>query len=54
MSRIDLWFIDQLQEVMEIQREVEGKKLEDIPAELLRTFKDASYTHLTLPTITAV
>ena len=33
LSRIDPWFLDQLQEVMEIQKEIEGLKLEDIPAE---------------------
>ena len=38
LSRIDPWFLEQLQEVMEIQQSVEGKKLEDIPPELLRVF----------------
>jgi carbamoyl-phosphate synthase large subunit len=42
LSRIDPWFLEQLQEVMEIQRSVEGKKLEEIPADLLRTFKEAA------------
>src|ERR671924_441796 len=39
LSRIDEWFLDQLQQVMEIQRNVEGSKLEDISAEELRAFK---------------
>src|SRR5262244_118136 len=30
LSRIDPWFLDQLQQVMEIQRNVEGSKLEEI------------------------
>ncbi len=56
LSRIDPWFLEQLQEVMEIQREVESvppavaggsrgieqnvPKLENIPLDLLRAFKD--------------
>ena len=40
LSRIDPWFLEQLQDVMEIQREVEGKQLEDISPELLRSFKE--------------
>jgi carbamoyl-phosphate synthase large subunit len=40
LSRIDPWFLEQLQDVMEIQREVEGKQLEDISPELLRAFKE--------------
>src|SRR5215510_12224136 len=39
LSRIDPWFLDQLQQVMGIQREVEGKKLEEIQPETLRAFK---------------
>src|SRR5687767_7316906 len=31
LSRIDPWFLEQLQDVMEIQQSVEGKKLEEIP-----------------------
>ena len=40
LSRIDPWFLEQLQDVMEIQRAVEGKQLEDISPELLRSFKE--------------
>src|SRR2546423_9077882 len=40
LSRIDPWFLEQLKQVMEIQKEVEGKKLEEIPLETLRTFKE--------------
>ena len=39
LSRIDPWFLDQLQQVMEIQREVEGKKLDEIQLETLWAFK---------------
>lgn len=42
LSRIDPWFLEQLQDVMEIQRSVEGKRLEEIPADLLRSFKEAA------------
>jgi carbamoyl-phosphate synthase large subunit len=54
LSRIDPWFLEQLQEVMEIQRSVEGKKLEEIPAELLRTFKEAALSDRRLAYLTAV
>ncbi len=40
LSRIDPWFLEQLKQVMEIQREVEGRRLQDIPTELLRVFKE--------------
>src|SRR5215813_4743259 len=39
LSRIDPWFLDQLNQVMEIQREVEGKKLDEIQLETLWAFK---------------
>src|SRR6195256_1771129 len=42
LSRIDPWFLDQLRQWMEIQREVEGKKLEEISPELLRSFKEVA------------
>src|SRR6185312_12808792 len=35
LSRIDPWFLDQLEQVMDIQTEVEGTKLEDISPEEL-------------------
>src|SRR5467141_2402780 len=40
LSRVDPWFLEQLQDVMEIQKGIEGRKLEDISAELLRSFKE--------------
>lgn len=52
LSRIDPWFLEQLQEVMEIQREVEGKKLEEIGAELLRAFKEVGLSDRRLAYLT--
>ena len=52
LSRIDPWFLEQLRQVMEIQREVEGKKLEDIPTELLRAFKEAALSDRRLAYLT--
>ncbi len=42
LSRIDPWFLDQLKQVMEIQRDIEGSKLEEISAEELRAFKEVA------------
>jgi carbamoyl-phosphate synthase large subunit len=53
LSRIDPWFLEQLQEVMEIQRSVEGKELEEIPADLLRAFKEAALSDRRLAYLTA-
>ncbi|HEV3467974.1 MAG TPA: carbamoyl-phosphate synthase large subunit [Pyrinomonadaceae bacterium] len=52
LSRIDPWFLEQLQQVMLIQREVEGKKLEEIPAETLREFKEAALSDRRLAYLT--
>ncbi len=40
LSRIDPWFLEQLQDVMQIQDEITDKKLEDISAETLRAVKE--------------
>ncbi len=40
LSRVDPWFLEQLQDVMMIQQEIEGKQLEDISSEQLREFKE--------------
>jgi carbamoyl-phosphate synthase large subunit len=40
LSRIDPWFLEQLQDVMQIQDEIEGQRLEDVPIEALRTAKE--------------
>jgi carbamoyl-phosphate synthase large subunit len=52
LSRIDEWFLDQLQQVMEIQRDVEGSKLEDISAEELRAFKEVALSDRRLAYLT--
>ena len=52
LSRIDPWFLEQLQEVMEIQQAVEGLKLEAVPQELLREFKEAALSDRRLAYLT--
>ncbi|MGI8733782.1 MAG: carbamoyl-phosphate synthase large subunit [Pyrinomonadaceae bacterium] len=52
LSRVDPWFLEQLQDVMKIQREVEGKKLEEISPELLRVFKEAALSDRRLAYLT--
>ncbi len=52
LSRIDPWFLEQLQEVMEIQQAIEGKKLEEIPSDLLREFKEAALSDRRLAYLT--
>jgi len=52
LSRIDPWFLEQLREVMDIQRAVEGLKLEEIPADVLRTFKEAALSDRRLAYLT--
>ena len=52
LSRIDPWFLEQLQDVMEIQRDTEGLKLEEIPADLLRSFKEVGLSDRRLAYLT--
>jgi carbamoyl-phosphate synthase large subunit len=52
LSRIDEWFLDQLQQVMEIQRDVEGSKLEEISADELRAFKEVALSDRRLAYLT--
>src|SRR5574338_1086381 len=52
LSRIDPWFLDQLQQVMDIQRDVEGTKLEDISADELRAFKEVALSDRRLAYLT--
>jgi carbamoyl-phosphate synthase large subunit len=52
LSRIDPWFLDQLKQVMEIQEQVEGKTLEEIPPDLLRAFKEAALSDRRLAYLT--
>src|ERR671926_1197513 len=42
LSSIDPWFLEQLREVMEIQRSVEGRRCEELPPDFLRSFKEAA------------
>ena len=53
LSRIDRWFLDQLKQVMEIQEQVEGKTLEEIPTDLLRSFKEAALSDRRLAYLTS-
>ncbi|MBC7929836.1 MAG: carbamoyl-phosphate synthase large subunit, partial [Rubrivivax sp.] len=52
LSRIDPWFIEQIRQVMEIQKEVEGLALEEIPEGLLRDFKEAALSDRRLAYLT--
>src|SRR4026209_357241 len=52
LSRIDPWFLDQLQQVMDIQRDVEGTKLEDISGDELRAFKEVALSDRRLAYLT--
>src|ERR687890_229171 len=52
LSRIDPWFLDQLQQVMEIQRDIEGSKLEDISGDELRAFKEVALSDRRLAYLT--
>jgi carbamoyl-phosphate synthase large subunit len=40
LTRIDPWFLEQLQEVMQLQARVDGRALNDVPSEVLRTAKE--------------
>ena len=40
LTKIDPWFLDQLKQVMELQAEIDSRKLADIPLEVLRTAKE--------------
>ncbi len=52
LSRIDPWFLAQLRDVMEIQKGIEGRKLEDIPEEMLREFKEVALSDRRLAYLT--
>jgi carbamoyl-phosphate synthase large subunit len=52
LSKIDPWFLDQLKQVMEIQQDIEGRKLEDISAEELRAFKEVALSDRRLAYLT--
>jgi carbamoyl-phosphate synthase large subunit len=52
LSRVDPWFLEQLQDVMEIQKGIEGHKLEDISATHLRSFKEVALSDRRLAYLT--
>jgi carbamoyl-phosphate synthase large subunit len=52
LSRIDPWFLSQLKEVMEIQREIEGAELAQISPEDLRAFKEVALSDRRLAYLT--
>jgi carbamoyl-phosphate synthase large subunit len=52
LSRVDPWFLEQLQDVMEVQKGIEGHKLEDISAEQLRSFKEVALSDRRLAYLT--
>ncbi|HLM55698.1 MAG TPA: carbamoyl-phosphate synthase large subunit [Pyrinomonadaceae bacterium] len=52
LSKIDPWFLEQILDVMEIQKGVEGRKLEEISADDLREFKSAALSDRRLAYLT--
>ncbi len=40
LTKIDPWFLEQLQEVMLLQARIDGRKLNDVPSEVLRQAKE--------------
>ncbi|MDQ5837402.1 MAG: carbamoyl-phosphate synthase large subunit, partial [Acidobacteriota bacterium] len=52
LSRIDPWFLEQIRQVMEIQKRVEGRALEEIPVDALRDFKEAALSDRRLAYLT--
>jgi len=43
LTKIDKWFLEQIWELVELEKEIEKYKLETIPAELMRTAKEKGY-----------
>lgn len=43
LTKIDKWFLEQIWELVELEKEIEKCKLETIPAELMRTAKEKGY-----------
>jgi carbamoyl-phosphate synthase large subunit len=52
LSKIDPWFLAQLQEVMQVQERIEGKRLEDISTEDLREAKEVGLSDRRLAYLT--
>ena len=53
LSRIDPWFLEQLQDVMLIQARIEDRKLEDVPAEVIRAAKEVGLSDRRIAYLTA-
>jgi carbamoyl-phosphate synthase large subunit len=53
LSRIDPWFLEQIQQVVEIQQGIEGHDLEEIPTDLLRAFKEVALSDRRLAYLTS-
>ncbi len=43
LTKIDKWFLDQIEELINLEREIEKYKLDTIPASLMRTAKEKGY-----------
>ena len=43
LTKIDKWFLEQIWELIELEKEISSYKLEDLPASLLRTAKEKGY-----------
>ncbi|HKO62837.1 MAG TPA: carbamoyl-phosphate synthase large subunit [Pyrinomonadaceae bacterium] len=52
LSRVDPWFLSQLNEVMEIQKGIEGRKLSEISEDMLREFKEVALSDRRLAYLT--
>jgi len=51
LTKIDRWFLSQLGEIVELEKKVEGRTLEDLPGEILRECKRAGFSDETLSTL---
>ncbi len=43
LTKIDIWFLDQIEELIKLEREIETHTIDDIPRELLRVAKTKGY-----------
>jgi carbamoyl-phosphate synthase large subunit len=53
LTKIDVWFLEQLQEVMLLQKRIENRKLNDVPSEILRTAKEFALSDRRIAFLTA-
>jgi carbamoyl-phosphate synthase large subunit len=54
LTKIDPWFLHQIEELIELEREIQKFDLEDLPPELLRTAKQKGYADRQLAHILSV